>query len=286
MPLDYDRLMRCKRETFQRYTARDTLLYALGVGAGIDADTPDKLRFVYEEDLEVLPTMAVVLASPGFWLREPQFGVAWQRILHAEQSVVMHSPLPVCGEVVSELSVEAIYDKGPRTGALVYANRKLREGGSGTLLATLRQGIFLRGDGGGAGLKTGSPRPHPLPEGRAADVSVTLKTRPEQALLYRLSGDANPLHADPAAAALGGFDRPILHGLATYGIVGRALLLALCDNRGARLKRLDARFASVVYPGEEITTEIWRETGGRASFRARVAARDVIVIDHGYAEYT
>src|SRR5471030_2429530 len=157
MPLDYDKLMGCRRETSQRYTARDTMLYALGVGAGIDADTPDKLRFVYEEKLDALPTMSVVLATPGFWLREPQFGIVWQKILHAEQSVVMHAPLAVCGEVVSVLTVDAIYDKGSQVGALLYTCRRLWEKTSGNLLATLRQAAFLRGDGGAGGLTTGSP---------------------------------------------------------------------------------------------------------------------------------
>jgi acyl dehydratase len=285
MPLDYGKLMDCKRETSQRYTVRDTMLYALGVGAGIDADTPDKLSFVYERELNALPTMSVVLATPGFWMREPQFGLTWQKILHAEQSVVMHKPLAVCGDVHSILTVDAIYDKGPEVGALLYSNRKLWEQTSGSLLATIRQGIFLRGDGGAGGARTGSPKPHPMPKGRSADLSIVLPTRPEQALLYRLSGDYNPLHADPAVAAQAGLSRPILHGLATYGVVGRALLGALCDNRGERLKRLDARFSSPVYPGEDITTEIWCEGNGRASFRARVSARDVVVINHGYAEY-
>ena len=193
--------------------------------------------------------------------------------------------LAVDGEVVSVLTVDAIYDKGPHVGALLYATRELRERASGALLATLRQGIILRGEGGSGGLTTGAPKPYPMPEGRPADLSITLPTRPEQALLYRLCGDYNPLHADPAIAAEAGFDRPILHGLASYGVVGRALLSALCENRAGRLKRLDARFTNPVYPGEEITTEIWRETKGRASFRALVTARDVVVINHGYAEY-
>jgi acyl dehydratase len=285
MPLDYDKLMGCRRETSQRYTARDTMLYALGVGAGIDADTPDKLRFVYEEKLDALPTMSVVLATPGFWLREPQFGIVWQKVLHAEQSVVMHAPLAVCGEVVSVLTVDAIYDKGSQVGALLYTCRRLWEKTSGNLLATLRQAAFLRGDGGAGGLTTRSPKPHPIPQGRPADLSIKLGTRCEQALLYRLSGDYNPLHADPDVARLGGFSRPILHGLATYGVVGRALLSAVCANRAARLRRLDARFSSAVYPGEDITTEIWREGNGRVSFRALVSARDTVVINHGYAEY-
>ena len=207
MPFDYDKLMGCRRETSQRYTVRDTMLYALGVGAGIDADTPDKLRFVYEEQLDALPTMSVVLATPGFWLREPQYGIAWKKILHAEQSMLVHMPLAVCGEVISVLTVDAIYDKGAKIGALLYTCRQLWEKTSGNLLATLRQAIFLRGDGGVGGSTTESPQPHPMPVGRPADQSITLPTRPEQALLYRLSGDYNPLHADPDVARVGGFEQ-------------------------------------------------------------------------------
>jgi acyl dehydratase len=228
----------------------------------------------------------VVLAAPGFWQREPEFGITWQKILHAEQSVLIHKPLPVAGTVSSVVSVEGIYDKGVDKGVLLYSIRRLHDEATGDLLATIRQGSFLRGDGGGGSKGEGAPKPHVTPQGRAADLSVTLKTRPEQALLYRLCGDFNPLHADPAIAAQAGFDRPILHGLATYGVVARALIQAVCADQPARLKRMDVRFSSPVYPGESITTEIWRDAGvGHVSFRARVAERDVVVLNSGYAEY-
>jgi acyl dehydratase len=285
MPFDYDKLISFNREVEQSYTVRDTILYALGVGAGIDADAPAKLRYVYEEHLEALPTMSVVLAAPGFWQREPQFGITWQKVLHGEQSVVMHRPLPVAGDVASTLKVDEIYDKGADKGALVYTSRALYDRASGDLLATVQQSSFLRGDGGAGGLTEGAPKPHAMPEGRPADLSVTLPTRPEQALIYRLSGDYNPLHADPAVAVQVGFKRPILHGLATYGVVGRALVSALCGDHGARLKRMDVRFSSPVYPGESITTQIWREGPGRASFKSLVAARETVVLNNGYAEY-
>jgi acyl dehydratase len=285
MPFDYDKLINFNREIEQAYTVRDTILYALGVGAGIDAATPAKLRYVYEEHLEALPTMSSVLAAPGFWQREPQFGISWKRILHGEQSIVMRRPLPVAGVVTSTVKVDEIYDKGADKGALVYTSRSLYNKASGDLLATIRQSSFLRGDGGAGGRTEGGPKPHAVPEGRPADLSVTLATRAEQALIYRLSGDYNPLHADPATAVQGGFKRPILHGLATYGIVGRALVSALCDDHGARLNRMDVRFSSPVYPGESITTQIWREGPGRAGFKALVAARATLVLDNGYAEY-
>lgn len=286
MPFDYDRLINLRRNLEQTYTICDTILYALGVGAGIDADSPAKLRFVYEQDLQALPTMSTVLAGPGFWQREEQFGIEWQKILHGEQSVLMHKPLPVKGEVTAELTIDAIYDKGEGKGAVLYSTRKLYEKTSGDLLATVRQGSFLRGNGGQGGLKDGAPKPHLLPTDRAPDVSIAFDTRPEQALIYRLSGDYNPLHADPAVATAVGFKGPILHGLAAYGLICRAILAGLCDHDGARLKRLDVRFSSPVYPGETITTDIWRDGAGKASFRARISGRDdVVIINNGYAEY-
>jgi acyl dehydratase len=285
MPFDYDKLINFRREMTQSYDARDTILYALGVGGGIDANTPGKLRFVYEEHLEALPTMSAVLAAPGFWQRESEFRITWQKILHGEQSIVMHRPLPVAGEVGSAIKVDSIYDKGAAKGAVLYTSRSLYNKATGDLLATIRQASFMRADGGAGGLTEGAPKPHVIPEGRSADCSVTLATRPEQALIYRLSGDSNPLHADPAVAAQGGFRLPILHGLATYGFTGRALLDALCRNEGARLKRMDARFSAPVFPGESITTDIWREGAGRASFRSRVGGRETVVLDNGYAEY-
>jgi acyl dehydratase len=289
MTLAYERLIGFRRELQQSYTVRDTILYALGAGAGIAADTPAKLSYVYEQvdgqPLQALPTMSCVLAAPGFWQREEQFGIDWRKVLHGEQSVTMHKPLPVEGEVHGELAIEAIYDKGEGKGALLYSVRELYDRKTGDLLATIRQSSFLRGNGGQGGLSEGAPKPHAVPTDRAADISVAMPTRPEQALIYRLSGDYNPLHADPAAAKASGFEGPILHGMASYGLVGRALLSALCDDDSARLKRLDVRFSTPVYPGETLVTEIWRDAPGKVSFLARVAERGVVAINNGYAEY-
>jgi acyl dehydratase len=289
MAFNYEKLVGFRREIEQDYTARDTILYALGIGAGIDADTPAKLRYVCEQieglPLQALPTMSCVLAAPGFWQREEQFAVDWRKVLHGEQSVTVHRPLPSEGSVHAVMTIEAIYDKGEGKGALVYSVRDLFDKSTGDLLATVKQGSFLRGNGGQGGLTEGAPTPHPIPADRAADISIAMPTRPEQGLIYRLSGDYNPLHADPAAAKGSGFPGPILHGLASYGLVGRALLSAVCDDEATRLKRLDVRFSSPVFPGDTITTEIWREGPGKVSFRARVAERDTVVINNGYAEY-
>lgn len=271
------------RVMHHRYARRDTMLYALGVGAGQSPDRDD-LPFVYEENLQALPTMAVVLAYPGFWQKEPQYGIDWKKVLHAEQSVVFHALLPAEGEVRGELTIDDIIDKGAEKGALLYSTRRIFDTATDALLASVKQVSFLRGDGGHGGSSTTQPPPH-VPPSTAPDIELDLLTRPEQALIYRLSGDYNPLHADPAVAREAGLPAPILHGLCTYGIVGRALLAALCDDEPMRLHRIDCRFTAPVFPGERLELSIWRRDAGRASFQVRVAERKALVLDNGYAEF-
>lgn len=264
------------------YTERDTLLYALGVGAGADPTDPEDLKFVYEENMAALPTMAVVMGYPGFWLKDQDTGVDWRGVLHGEQGLVIHKPLPPSGTVIGRMRVTGFIDKGAGKGALLLSERQVIEQASGDLLATVSSTSFLRGDGG-TGFSTGpAPVPHALPE-RAPDAALDLPTAPNAALIYRLSGDFNPLHADPKVAAGAGFPRPILHGLCTYGVAGRALLKLCCGNDPAKLRRMDLRFSAPVFPGETIRTEIWQE-GGRISFRAKAVERDLVVLNNGYAE--
>jgi acyl dehydratase len=260
----------------QTVTPRDVMLYALGVGA-------DELPFVYEENLQMLPTMATTLAYPGFVWKDFDLGADWKKVLHGETSIEIHRPLPVEGELTGETKFGPFFDKGADKGTVAYQTREIRDA-DGNLLVTVRNGSFLRGDGGQGGSSEPQPRPRALPD-RTADEEITLTTAANQAMIYRLSGDYNPLHIDPEVAKAGGFDRPILHGLATFGLAGRAVLGALCDNQSARLKRLDVRFASPVYPGETIRTEIWRESEGIASFRASVVERDLVVLNNGYVEF-
>jgi acyl dehydratase len=262
--------------TRQTLSPRDVMLYALGVGA-------QELPFVYEDGLKVLPTMATVLAYPGFVWKDFDLGADWRKVLHGETSVEIHALLPVEGELVGSTTFGPIFDKGADKGTVCYVTREIRDA-AGTLVATVRNSSFLRGDGGRGGSSEPQRKPHPLPD-RAPDESVTLETTANQAMIYRLSGDYNPLHIDPEVAKAGGFDRPILHGLATYGVAGRAVLAALCGNDPARLKRLDARFASPVFPGETIRTDIWREGDGRASYRSSVVERDLVVLNNGYVEF-
>jgi acyl dehydratase len=286
MPLNYDQIMAIAPiEVRHAYTVRDTILYALGVGVAIDRpNDPDALRFVYEDGLLTLPTMPVILAHPGFWARDPQYGLEWRKVVHGEQSTEIHAPLPVEGAVRGVTVIDAVYDKGADKGAVVCMRRDLFSEETGDLLATVRQTSFHRGDGGFGGNSEGAPVPHAIPD-RAPDHIVQMPTRPEQALIYRLSGDYNPLHADPEAARQVGFPNPILHGLATYGIAGRAVLQTLCGNRPERFKRFDARFSKPVYPGEALQVEIWDEGDGEAAVRVRAIGRDDIVLQNGYVRY-
>ena len=289
MTIDYQQLLHWPfPEIVHSYTKKDTLLYALGVGMGADPLDVDELPFVFEAgqvELRALPTFGVVLAYPGFWIQDPATGVDWKRVLHGEQGMVLHRPLPAAGTVRARTRVDGIVDKGAGKGMLLYSSRDIVDDGTGDLLCTITSSTFCRGDGG-CGCPSGPVRtPAKIPE-RPFDATCDLVTLPRAALLYRLSGDWNPLHADPAVAREAGFEAPILHGLATYAAAGRALLKTFCDHRPERLQRLDVRFTSPVYPGETIRTEMWRDAGGpgTVAFRARVVERDVVVLDNGLAE--
>jgi acyl dehydratase len=280
--IDYKKLMAWSFPDLEHtYTARDTILYALGLGCGSDPTDAQDLRFVYEEGLLALPTLAVVLGYPGFWLKDSETGVDWRKVLHGEQGLVLHAPLPAEGTIIGRTRIIEIFDKGDK-GSLMLSERDVIDKASGKVLATLSATAVLRGDGNFGGPAGPVPPPHALPD-REPDACLDLPTLPQAALIYRLSGDYNPLHADPRVAASAGFKRPILHGLCTYGVAARAVLKLCCDNDPAALARFDVRFSAPVYPGETIKTEIWRD-GGRISFRARVVERDVVVLNNGLAE--
>jgi len=286
--LDYEI---CKNWTFpdlvHRYTERDTMLYALGLGFGQDPMDRGALRFVYEEALQAVPTMAAVMGSPGIWWRDPKTGADAVKLVHGEQDVRVLRPLPVKGCVVARNRVVSLTDKGAGKGAVAVVLRTLVDAASGDTVAESRNVTFLRGDGGfSAHGGKSDPGPEPLPAmpERAADVEVDYATRPEAALIYRLSGDVNPLHADPGVAAKAGFDRPILHGLCTYGMAARAVIEQVLDHDAARLKRLALRFTSPVWPGETVRYELWREGAALLRLRASVDARQTVVLNNGVVE--
>lgn len=291
MAIDYDKLKNWSFEpVVQTYDWRFSAMYALGVGYGYDPMDTQQLRFVYEPNMLAVPTMPVVLASPGFWIKEQNSGIDWVKVLHGEQSLTLHRALPVASTVVGELKVTHLVDKGADKGALLVHERRLYEQSSGDLLATLSGTTFCRGDGGfsqqaGNGPEGGDAPPEPKPAcpPTPPEFTCVMPTLPQAALLYRLCSDLNPLHADPAVALAAGFKRPILHGLATYGAVGHALIKTLCDYQPDRLTHLGLRFAGPVYPGENIQVEMWRTALG-VQFQARVAERDALVISHGLAQ--
>ncbi len=249
MPFDMSYLGKPLDPITFTYTERDVMLYALGVGCG-----PDDLQFTYERDLKVLPTFAVIPSFPAMMNLGAFMQVNPAMVLHGEQGIELLAPIPTAGTLTTRATPKAVYDKGK--GAVVVIETETTDS-AGKLLFRNTSSIFVRGEGGFGGDR-GPSGERNVPPDRPPDASIAYKTLPQQALLYRLSGDMNPLHADPDFAKFGGFDRPILHGLCTFGHAGRAVLAAYCGNDPARLKKFEVRFSGVVFPGETITTDMWK----------------------------
>lgn len=285
MAIVYEKLMGLEvPEVEHRYTKRDTMLYALGVGLGTDPLDGQQLPFVYEENLKMLPTMPVVLGYPGRWASDLKTGIDYLKVVHGEQSLRIHKLPPPEGTLLGRTKVTGIVDKGAGKGALIYLERKVVDKASGELLCTLMSTTFARGDGGYGGPSSPVRESKQLPSG-APDAACDLPTLPQAALIYRLSGDYNPLHSDPKTAKAAGFPRPILHGLCTFGVAGHALLKTVCGYDPRKLTHMEARFSSPVYPGETIRTEMWSR-GNQVFFRAKIVGRDAVVLNNGYAEIT
>lgn len=266
------------------YTLRDAQLYALGLGLGADPLDARQLRYVYEgqdgASLRVLPTLANVLAYPGFWAREPDTGITWQKLVHAEQAVHIHAPLPASGRVRGVTRITGLWDKGPGKGALLQQTRDITDAGTGQLLATVVQLSLLRGDGafGEGGSDGAPPAPHAMPEGPPEQV-CDLATPAQLALIYRLSGDLNPLHADPAVAAAAGFPRPILHGMALMGVAAHAVLRMALGYDDTRFAGMRVRFTAPAWPGDTLRTEMWVR-GDTVSLRVTAVERGVVVLNN------
>ena len=282
MAIVYDKLMAMQIPPFEHsYQPKDCMLYALGVGFGRDPMNEDELAFVYEKNLKVLPTMATVVGYGGSWVRNT--GIDPVKVVNGEQGFTLHRPLKTKGTLIGQTRILEVVDKGVGKGALIFSEREVTDKATGELIATVSQTAFCRGDGGFGGPPRSAPTPtHPIPD-RAPDFTCDLSTRPEAALIYRLSGDYNPLHAEPAFARAAGFERPIFHGLGTFGVSGHALLKTLCGYDPSRLISFGCRFSAPVFPGETIRTEMWRD-GAIVSFRARVIGHDVVAINNGRAE--
>lgn len=285
MPINYDKLINWDiPEVEQRLTKRDTMLYALGVGLGADPCDASQLQFVYEENLQALPTMAIILGYPGPWHAHPDTGITRSHVVHGEQGFTIHKPLPVEGAIVGKTRVTGVLDKGKDKGALVMTACEVHDKASNELVCTLTSTTFCRADGGFGGPAGLVKEIHPIPD-TPPPRTCDLPTLPQAALIYRLSGDYNPLHADPAYAHKAGFKMPILHGRATFSVAGHAILKTCCGYDPARFKSMEGRFSSPVYPGETIRTEIWQD-GNIVTFRATVPARGVTVLNNGRAEIT
>ena len=268
-------------DVVQSYAARDTMLYALGLGLGADPVDAQQLRYVYERDLVAFPTLPVVLCHPGAWIAHPDTGVDRKMVLHGEQGIELHQPVPAEATVRGRTRVTRVVDKGAGKGALVFSERSIVDHASGAPIATLTSTSFCRADGGFGGPPEKLPPPHAIPPGPPHHV-VELATLPQAALIYRLNADYNPLHADPELARAAGYPRPILHGLCTFGVAAHAVLQAVCHYDASRLASFAARFSSPAFPGETISVDIWRE-GDVVSFQAWVRARQKMVLDNGRA---
>jgi acyl dehydratase len=286
--LDYQKLKNLEFGVVTHsYTQRDTILYALGIGFGRDPLDPQELPFVYEKNLRAVPSMVAVLGAPGTGWRYEDLGVDWVKLVHGEQRIRIFRPLPVAATLTSTAKIVSLTDKGADKGAVMVTERLLYEKGSSEPLASTTQIGFLRGDGGfSAASGVSDPGPAtlpPVPDGEP-DIELELPSLPQSALIYRLSGDYNPLHCDPDFARAAGFSRPILHGLCTFGMAAHAVLKACCDYDGARVKSMAMRFTAPVYPGETVGFQIWRAGANRLHLRARVPDRDVVVLNGGLVE--
>ena len=279
MPIDYDKLMATPATTNEgSYTDRETMLYALGVGFMRDPMNEAELPYAYEKDLKTVPTMATVINWGGAGSAIRDSGINYLMVVHGEQKLTLHQPLPPVAEFTAENKVIGAWDKGKDKGAILVSqsNLKLK---SGEPLVTLTSTTFARGDGGFGGPTDGAPEPHTVPT-RAPDMTVEADTRADQAFIYALSGDRNPLHRDPEIAKVAGFPRPIIHGLCTYGTACRAILQHVCDYDHTKITGFDVRFSAPVFPGETILVDIWRDDPV-VSFECRLKERDVTVIKNG-----
>jgi acyl dehydratase len=285
MPINPDAVGTRGEPAKHSWDSSDAILYALGVGAG-SVDRLSELAFTTENtsgvDQQVLPTMAVVLGGGGAGAFGSVGSFNPAMLVHGEQAITLHGTIPVAGEVETTGEITAIWDKGK--GAVVEVTSTSVDSVTGDPLFTNVMSAYIRGEGGFGGERGPSGARNVAPE-REPDHSVTYETRTDQALLYRLSGDRNPLHSDPAFAAIGGFDRPILHGLCSYGFTGRALLHTLCGSDPGRFAAMEARFSSPVVPGEELTVKMWETADGEATFQT-TAGDSRTVIDAGRVTYT
>jgi acyl dehydratase len=285
--LNQERLLSWPFRDVQRaYSEKDAIMYALCVGLGSDPTDRNHIRYVYEKDLVAFPTLPNVLGmyDDDDFLADPEVGIDLSQMLHTEMGLTLHSTVPPTGKVVSRISIDRLIDRGEGRGAILDFSRQIRGAESGDLIATERGSFYLRGNGGFGGSEGSRPRLPAVPDG-PPDVTCDLQTTGQAALLFRLFGDRNPIHADPDVAASAGFAAPILHGACTFGIAAHGVVKGLLDYRGERLRHITARFSAPVIPGDVLSVQLWNAEPGRARFRVVVHERDAVVVDNGLAEY-
>ena len=279
MALNYEQLIATTNNDLERiYTDTESMLYAQSIGFGRDAVDRKELAYVYEQGspLQTVPTLASAIVPDMF---PPDLGWDYSQVLHVEQRLQLYRPLPPAADLILNKRVVEVFDRGPKRGALFLFEAEGRLANDDTVVFTQGATVLARGDGGFGGPSGSGPKPHRPPR-REPDLSCDTPTRADQALLFRLNGDRNPLHADPDAAAAAGFSIPILHGLCTYGIACGAILKTICDYDHTLIEGFDARFSLPVLPGDTITTDMWQD-GNIVSFQCSVKERDCVVIRNG-----
>ena len=277
MTINYDEIMNLTSENVEiSYSDKDSILYSLGIGLGNDPMNLNELKYVYENSQSVLPSMAT-----NFQYHSPlllKTNINFIMVVHGEQRLSITNALPVSGDFIANAKVIGCYDKGPARGAIIEVETTVKNKKNNEEICKLVSTTFARGDGGFGG--PDSPKKEIfIPDGEPDYVSE-VSTKPDQALIFRLSGDYNPLHSDPNFAKAAGFERPILHGMCTYGIACRSLVNEICENDASKLKRFDCRFSSPVYPGETIITEMWKKDK-MIYFNSKVKERDKLVLKNG-----
>jgi acyl dehydratase len=278
MPIDHQTLNTAEvKDVPFSYSERDVILYALGIGCGSDPTDPMQLAYVSEHaGLQALPTFAGMFVPDNIVV---DAGIDQTNMLHRSEVLQLFRPLPAAGDLLANQRVIALSDRGERRGADFELETELRLAKDDTVVCMIRTRIIARNDGGFGGRMAAARERHRIPD-REPDLVCDLPTRPDQALLFRLSGDFNPLHADPATARQAGFERPILHGRCTFGIACHAVLKTVCDYDFTLIREIAGRFSSPVYPGDVITTEMWQD-GNVVSFCCRVLSRNETVIKNG-----
>jgi acyl dehydratase len=279
MTLNYDELMAASEDDLPlSYSDIETMLYAQSIGLGRNPVDRQELPYVYEQGslLRTVPSMASVLVPDMF---PPDLGWDFTQVLHAEQRLALHRPLPPAGDLLISKRIVDVFDRGPKRGAMILFEADGRLAKDDTAVFSLGMTVIARGDGGFGGASGSAPPPHRAPR-REPDLSCNNETRVDQALLFRLNGDRNPLHADPGTARQAGFDVPILHGLCTYGIACHAILKTICEYDATLIVGFDARFSLPVMPGDTIRTDMWQD-GNIVSFSCTAVERDVMVLRNG-----